>query len=363
MAINRRYFLKLGLLPLTLTSKSIWAASQKALLFNCYSNDANQHFIGCLDESGQMLWSQVLPARGHGIEVLDYLGQVVVFARRPGSFMCVMDANTGEVIHKIESVESRHFYGHGVLSEQSQLLYVTENDYEGEQGIVAVYDTKNGFQRLSEFQSGGVGPHELKLLSDQTTLVVANGGILTHPDFPRAKLNLPDMAPNLAYIDTNGGTLLRTFELEDQYHRLSIRHIDINPQDTIAIAMQYEGPRKDLPPVVAIQQGSEAIRLCEMPGDLKTRVKNYAGSVAFTADNQFSVSSPRGNVITHWNTAGEFLGHSEQNDVCGLASMSNVLWASDGTGALHAYSGPESSQKKHEHQHIHWDNHLKAFYV
>ena len=48
------------------------------------------------------------------------------------------------------------------------------------------------FARVGEFPTHGVGPHELLLLGDGRTLAVANGGIETHPDFGRAKLNIAD---------------------------------------------------------------------------------------------------------------------------------------------------------------------------
>ena len=42
---------------------------------------------------------------------------------------------------------------------------------------------------------------------DGETLVVANGGIATHPDLPRVKLNLPTMAPSLCFVDRRSGAL------------------------------------------------------------------------------------------------------------------------------------------------------------
>ena len=47
---------------------------------------------------------------------------------------------------------------------------------------------KVGTSRIGELASFGVGPHEVVLMPDGATLVVANGGIRTHPDRDRAKL-------------------------------------------------------------------------------------------------------------------------------------------------------------------------------
>ena len=58
--------------------------------------------------------------------------------------------------------------------------------------------------RETVLANGSFGPHEIRLLPQGDTLVVANGGIETHPDSGRSKLNLPTMRPNLAYITIDG---------------------------------------------------------------------------------------------------------------------------------------------------------------
>src|SRR5690606_30895384 len=110
------------------------------------------------------------------------------FARRPGTFALVIDVVHGRILYRIASAESRHFYGHGAFSSDGRLLYATENDFAGERGVIGIYDAADGYRRAGEIPSYGIGPHELRLLADGTTLAVANGGILTRPDLPRVKL-------------------------------------------------------------------------------------------------------------------------------------------------------------------------------
>ncbi|HBM41824.1 MAG TPA: DUF1513 domain-containing protein, partial [Sulfitobacter sp.] len=64
-----------------------------------------------------------------------------------------------------------------------------------------------------------------KRLPGGDTLVVANGGIDTHPDSGRAKLNIPTMRPNLTYI--NDRRILEQIELPHDMHRNSIRHLAV----------------------------------------------------------------------------------------------------------------------------------------
>src|SRR3546814_20954963 len=102
----------------------------------------------------------------------------------------------------------RHFFGHGVFSPEGRLMLATENDYETGCGVLGIYDAGAGgaYRRIGEFSTYGVGPHEVVLMPDGRTLCVANGGILTHPDYGKLQLNANDMQPSLAYIDMHSGT-------------------------------------------------------------------------------------------------------------------------------------------------------------
>ena len=93
----------------------------------------------------------------------------------------------------LSSVPGRHFFGHGAFSPDGRLLYATENDFDNARAVVGVYDVGSGFARIGEFGTQGVGAHELLLSPDGELLVVANGGIETHPDYGRAELNLDTM--------------------------------------------------------------------------------------------------------------------------------------------------------------------------
>ncbi|MCK0317313.1 DUF1513 domain-containing protein, partial [Salmonella sp. 15E65] len=90
-----------------------------------------------------------------------------------------------------------------------------------------------------EFDSGGIGPHEVVLMPDGKTLCVANGGILTHPDYGKLELNLDTMRPSLAYIDAASGELLEKVELEPALHRLSIRHLALAADGCVWFGCQY----------------------------------------------------------------------------------------------------------------------------
>ena len=73
-------------------------------------------------------------------------------------------------------------------------------------GLIGVWARADAYHRLDEFSSGGIGPHEILRLPSGN-LAVANGGIRTHPETGRKKLNLDTMRPNLTVLSPTGGVV------------------------------------------------------------------------------------------------------------------------------------------------------------
>lgn len=366
MAINRRQFLKFSALAvLGSVAPGVVAGGSADYLLSCRNDEAGKHFVSLFDPtSGDILWDIQLPSRGHGVCLSPDHKHAAVFARRPGDFMWVLDLNKRSIVHKISSSEDRHYYGHGVFSHDGKHLYASENDFENAEGKIGVYAVEQGFIKIYEFSSYGIGPHEIGLLSDGQTLVAANGGIRTHPDMPRAKLNIATMRPNLAYIDVATGEMLRRFEPPQEWHQLSIRHIDVSRDNQVAIAMQYEGAKHKRPPLIAIQQGNGELQMLKAPEGLHKQMKNYCGSVTYARDGKsFAVSSPRGGLISYWGSDGEFLGVDRQADACGLASRSCGFWVSDGRGKVtkRCLSDIGSPVETVRTQDTLWDNHMVSY--
>ena len=267
-----------------------------------------------------MVFDLPLPGRGHGAAFRPTAPQCVVFARRPGTFAVVIDIDRGEALRRIDAAAGRHFYGHGAFSPDGRYLFTTENDFETGRGMVGIRDAEDGYRQIGEFASQGIGPHELVLMPDGGTLAVANGGIRTHPDNDRAMLNLDTMQPSLAYLDLASGRLRDAFGLAPRLHRLSIRHLAVNADGLVAMAMQYEGSKRDRVPLVGVHDGGD-IRLLEAPPEIERRMRHYAGSIAFDQSGRLiAVSCPRGNLITFWDArTGRLIDQVEIADGCGVA--------------------------------------------
>jgi len=362
MAINRRQFLGLAGGAMILLPAVGLSRSSLPKLLSCRSNDDGGHFLSCVDTGGNLQFDIRLPSRGHGMTVHPGGKSVVVFARRPGEYLWVVDLESGHVMHRVNASDQRHFYGHGIFDPAGHYLYVTENDYTNTNGVIGIYDALSAYQRIGEIDSQGIGPHEIGLLNDGNTLVVANGGIETHPDLGRAKLNIPTMRPNLAYIDRQNGKLMGLYEPPTQWHQLSIRHFDINSRDQICIALQYEGAKHDHPPLVALHKGQDQLQLLQAPATVQNKMKNYCGSARFnTLGDRFAISSPRGGIITYWSDEGEYLDYSQLADGCGIAARGHdVFYLSSGNGSIIEYhlDSNRVSRRIMGTEGMHWDNHM-----
>lgn len=321
-----------------------------------------RHQAILFDGEGTGLGTIDLPARGHGGAFSRHRGHGVLFARRPGDFAVVFDATSGRVVATLKAPEGHHFCGHGVFSEDGRALFSTENDFERGRGVIGVWNAASGYGRLEDVPSHGVGPHDIRLLPGGRLVAVANGGILTHPETGRRKLNIPDMKPNLALLHARSGTPEAVHQLPRDLHKLSIRHLAPNDRGVVAAAMQYEGPAEDRPPLV-VTLDRDGLKLLEAPAPVQRRMKNYCGSIATAASGEvMAVSCPRGGIVTFWSVETRELIHVyDVPDGCGLAATgsANAFLVSSGAGERQiidpvgksVVSLPRVSNAR-------WDNHI-----
>ena len=205
-------------------------------------------------------------------------------------------------------------------------------------GVIGVWDVNNNYRRVNEFKSFGIGPRELIIPGDGRTLAVANGGMLTHPDTGRRKLNILTMNPSLVYLNSENGRLLEQYTFEQRRHqKLSIRHLSTNHTGTICIALQDLGPWRDQIPLVAFhRRGNTKLELAEAPLKTTCQLRGYMGSVTIDRSGKIAaVSAPRGGVITFWDMdTYNFLTEIDLRDGCGIAATNK-----DGKFLITAGSG------------------------
>ena len=350
---TRRAFLA-SLLAASATPAVGWAAVGDPTYLAAAKLPDGSYMLAGLREDGSTAFSVPLAARGHAASAHPTRAEAVGFARRPGTYALVIDCRDGEVLHRLTPPADRQFNGHGTFSPDGKLLYTVEQRVEDSEGFIGIWDTEANYSRIGEFASHGVGPHDLRVMPDHETLVIANGGIQTDK-WDRAKLNTDTMRPNLVYT-TLDGTLLELRDLPE-FHQNSIRHLALRPDGLVGFAMQWEGEEGYAPPLLALHRMGEELVICEAPLADELAMDGYAGSVAFSGDgSEIAITSPRGGRIHRFSDSGEFLGAISRSDVCGLAPHAGGYMASDGLGGV-LLIGPEGARPLALAE-ASWDNHL-----
>jgi hypothetical protein len=371
MGIDRRRFLQcLGGASVALAAWPARAAAAPAASYiGCRLKGEESGSAAAFDLSGRELFALDLPTRGHDITLRPGSREAVIFARRPGTWFIVVDWDTGAITKQQTAGENRHFFGHGAFSADGKLLYATENDTQSGNGIVGVYDATANYARLGEFPSHGIGPHDIALLPDGRTLVIANGGLMTLPDSGREILNPDTMRSTIDLVDREQGELLARFELGASYRDLSLRHLALTVRGDILFGGQYQGEAEELPLLAGMIPSNGKMSMLPAPDEELAALENYIGSVAVDRDGEIlAATSPHGNRIAFWSiTSGEFIGSRRMADVCGVASTADarefvVSSGNEGCAEL-TLTGPEasasikSSQISNLAQQV-WDNHL-----
>lgn len=358
---QRRAFLKAagaGFVASLLPQRAEALAEAELVFASSTQQSAGKYGAALITETGRLIASIDLPDRGHDITYSPVLGRAVVFARQPGTFAVVFDPDGRVPPVTLTSVEGRHFFGHGAFSPDGTLLYATENDFDAARGVIGIYEVAGGYTRIGEFDSFGVGPHEILLMSDGKTFAVANGGIETHPDYGRTELNIETMEPSICFIDCSDGTLIGQLKLADDLHQLSIRHMAVDARNRVWFGCQFRGDASRHPQLVGYATLDGEIRLIELPDETLGDLRNYVGSVAASADGALvAVSSPDGDTILAIDAEAQrpFVLQSLMSG-CGLAPDRSGFVASTGLGDVVGFAGSSTAERKFD---FGFDNHLR----
>lgn len=350
--IDRRNFIKMAgaAWVATLGARGAFALERADAVFaSAFMAPDGSFGVATLTEAGEIVEHTALPARAHGMAYSAAGKRTVAFARRPGTYAMILSADGSAEPVVIAAADGRHFYGHGCFSADGRLLYATENDFAANRGMIGIYDGTRSFARIGEFPTYGIGPHDMTLSADGRMLAIANGGIETHPDFGRTKLNLDHMEPSLTLVDTVNGALIQKHTLPADLSRLSTRHVDIGPKGEIWFACQYEGARDDLPPLVGHFAQGEDLAFLTLPDSTTEALANYVGAIAVNRkEGLIGLTSPKGGVaVTLDARSGAVLKQERVIDAAGVA-------AADHGFAVSSYDGRFNDHASR----VAWDQHI-----
>lgn len=373
------------------------------------ASHANDFGVVGIDADRQIVWQTTMPERVHDIvvqpatnakealfdddnnhnvsnrhnDIVQYR-DVAVMGRRPSETFWVLDTATGQVKTTVNAVLNRHFYGHACYSLDGKWLYMTENDTISLDGKIGIYDACNDYKKIAEFDSYGIGPHELIMHPDGKTLIIANGGIKTE-QASREELNLDTMRPSLVYLDRHNGALLE--QITPEHNQMSVRHLDIHDDGTVMIGIQFQGERHiNVPLVLTHKRGETELHPLIMPHNQWQPFHQYIASVAVDSTrNQLCVTTPVGGCVAIFDLPTRKLievvslpdcaGAAVVTDRRGRHCAQSGFIVSDGQGQLTILSikdlsetaaslgNTERVQVDSQLHRMSFDNHLQALFV
>ncbi|WP_202601978.1 DUF1513 domain-containing protein [Photobacterium halotolerans] len=328
--------------------------------------EAGERIIGCsrtadgryavvvADSHGRPIHQIALPERGHGVAIQPGGALAVAFARRPGAYMQGFYPATGEGLPIRRADQNRHYYGHGAFSADGRYLFATEGVSTTSEGVIGVYDTTAGLQKVTEYTGFGIGPHEV-VLADPETLAIGVGGVHT---LGREPLNLDTMQPALVYLDIQSGKVVEQAVLSDK--RLSIRHLAVTDTGDIACGQQYRGQPEQIAPLIHLHTRGGTLRPLLADDEEWLRFNHYIASIA-SLDGYLLATSPRGNCYGIWREeTGELVDLRPLTDASGVAVSEGQWLVGSGAGKILTRTPRDSGHV--EQSAVMWDNHWNLLF-
>ncbi len=332
----------------TMLARSVsWVSGVASMPQTTPLNDDEDSCFGVvgIDADRQLVWQTTMPERVHDIVVQPIIDadnaqskndserDVVVMGRRPSEGFWVLDTAIGQVKHAIKAAADRHFYGHACYSLDGTQLYITENDTVNLDGKIGIYDVNNGYKKIAEFDSYGIGPHELIMHPDGENLIVANGGIKTE-QASREELNLDSMRPSLVYLNRHNGELLQ--QIIPKHNQMSIRHLAMHDDGTVMIGIQFQGEKHiNVPLVLTHRYGDSEFKPLIMPNNQWQCFHHYIASVAVDSEkNLLCVTTPIGGCAAIYDlTTRQLIDAVNLPDCAGASTFTNNFSASANVSA------------------------------
>ncbi|MFC3149543.1 DUF1513 domain-containing protein [Litoribrevibacter euphylliae] len=339
------------------------------LLISAFDDHQGQHYIGAYGLDEQEWLQRVRVSRRYHSAVSRKLNgsddslsnnQLIFVARRPGDQAIVLDLVNHQVI-EVQAPAGRHFYGHAGVDARNWVWF-TENDFKSGRSLL-VARSGSALEKIeAEIDLQGIGPHEFRFLADGRTAVIGLGGIETHPDFPRKKLNLDSMQSEILLVDTVTGKVIdRDTPLDPQ---LSLRHLDVSPSGDVVIAAQYQGPKYEQFPLVYRYSKQAGLNALKAPESVWRSMNQYIASVQINwSFQQVLVTCPRANAIHLFSLeTGDWLSQYRIGDPGGASlDEKNRFLVSTGQGAivcLSSKNGVLTLEREQQVGDTRWDNHM-----
>jgi hypothetical protein len=317
-------------------------------------------------QAGAPLFYTPMPGRAHDLVLSPDSDHLLCMSRRPGTYLSVIDANHGQVITQQTAAKGRHFYGHGCFSADGRYLFTTENAYDEARGVIGVREVNRGYQQVAEWDAHGIGPHQLNLSANGVHVIVAIGGIQTHPKSGREKLNLDSMQSALVYLNAKSGEIIARYTLPEAQSSLSIRHMAVTKNGLVGLAFQDQDDFSRHNTLVGFHQLGQPIQPQAAEDTIQYQMRGYCASITTDVSGRwFAVTSPRGNMITLWYGASQsYINFASLRDCSGIAptDLEGEFVVTSGRGKVMLINAKTGKQRHLSHanptENMAWDNHF-----
>lgn len=306
-----------------------------------------------LDFEGQLHFHPS-PGRLHAI-AHHANGAVAAVDRRPGYAIHLSGPHSATL-----NLSPRfQFQGHACFSSDGAQLFTTEAERSTSRGFVGVWDVETA-KLLGRFETGGLGPHELLVLSDsgEDLIVVANGGLHAPNGQP---INLETMQSSVVSFRSGGQP---TNQHEITTPKASFRHIAPFHKGVVgAFQIQVDALPAEVPLPLALVWDGAQTQVLEATAELAFRMEYYVGSVAVHEElGLVGLTSPRGNYAAFFRLdTGTFVHGESMSDVSGIARLTGEAYdfvLSSSTGELRFLSPLETNKTHSVYYPVAFDNHL-----
>ena len=321
--------------------------------------------------SNTLMFNTAIPERAHDLTLSPDSNHLVCMARRPGRTLLVINASNGKILTRQEATKGRHFYGHACFSNDGRYLFTTENAFDEARGVIGVRDVNRDYKQVAEWDAHGIGPHQINLSANGDFVIVAIGGIQTHPASGREKLNLETMQSALVYLDAGNGRLIAKYALPEPQRSLSIRHVAVAKDGLVGMAFQEQDNSSrqntnQLMPLVGFHRLGEPIQTLTANEAVQYQMRGYCASIAADATGRwFAVTSPRGSLVTLWDARTQHCTRTvKMSDCSGVAATGQVaeFIVTNGRGKMLRINAETGALNfiKSNNQALAWDNHLTS---
>lgn len=305
MTISRRKFIELSLLSTTSLLLNQGCSSKSSNLgiilgggqyidFDHGGTVENLLVAYDLDRSqSKHIVTHFLP---HGIAIDPLNANRVISFEKKGRGACEINLKKGAVTKNIPTLQSRHFYGHGIFSPDGQKLFSTETYLRNEKGAIII---RNGtsLEVIGEFPSYGENPHDCKLHDNGQVLAVTNAGT------KRPK----NSGASVCYIDLNSQELIERVNIPAQH--LNAGHLAHDHSNNLVVS---SAPRDGLPHRsiggVTIRKSGSQPSYMDTPQSVSSQLTGEALSIAIHTDLGIAaITHPDANTITLWSLKAQKL--------------------------------------------------------